>query len=129
MRKLWFLFPCSVLLLIAFSMLACGSSNRLQSIRISPATASSHAQFTATGTYADGSKVVPLDALWSQNSPWVKNQIADKISVDANGMASCLTAAGTFSIQATAPVDPHVPLSQMGPTTLQVYGTAQLTCP
>jgi len=92
MRKIFSLFPCSVLLLIAFSMLACGSSNRLQSIRISPATASSHAQFTATGTYADGSKVVPLDALWSQNSPWVKNQIADEISVDANGMASCLTA-------------------------------------
>jgi hypothetical protein len=130
MRKLWFLFPCSVVLLIAFSMLACGSgsSNQLQSVSVSPATASGQAQFTATGTYSNGSKVAPLTALWSQNSPWSQG-VANEFSLDTNGKASCLALAGTFMIQATAPVDPHEPLSQMGPTTPQVYGTAQLTCP
>ena len=130
MRRLGFLFPCSVVLLIAFFMLACGSgsSNQLQSVSVSPATATGQAQFTATGTYTNGSKVTPLTALWSQNSPW-SQVIAKDFALDANGKASCLTVAGTFTIQATAPVDPHEPLSQMMPTTPQVYGTAQLTCP
>ena len=130
MRKRWFLFPCSVVLLIAFFMPACGSgsSNQLQSVSVSPATATGQAQFTATGTYTNGSKVTPLTALWSQNSPW-SQVIAKGFSLDANGKASCLTLAGTFTVQATAPVDPHEPLSQMVPTTPQVFGTAQLTCP
>jgi hypothetical protein len=101
----------------------------LQSVSISPATASGQVQFAATGTYSDGSKVTPLTALWSDNNPWVQNNIVPKISLDANGMASCPTVAGTYSIWATAPVDPQIPLSQMGAATLEVHGTAQLTCP
>lgn len=128
MRKLWFVLSCYGVLLSAFSMLACGTGNRLQSINISPTEGSSQVQFIATGTYTDGSKVTPLPVLWSQNSPWAESPV-QAISLDANGMASCLTLAGTFTIQATAPVDPHVPLSKLGPTTPQVYGTATFTCP
>lgn len=138
MRKRWFLLPCSLVPLIAFSMLACSSGNQpqslphsiLQSISIDPTTASGQAQFTATGKYADGSKVTPLTALWSDNNPWVQNEIVPKIALDANGGVSCNSApAGTYAVWATAPIDSSVPISQLEPTTLQVHGTAQLTCP
>jgi len=134
MRKVWFLLPCSLLLLIAISIVACGNGNgnrQLQSITVSPASARSQAQFTATGKYTDGSTVSPLTALWSQDNPWIKAQIVPvEIVVDSTtGMASCGSIAGTFTVDATAPVDPHFPVSQMQPTTPQVSGTAQLTCP
>jgi hypothetical protein len=132
MRKLWFLFPGSVVLLIAFSMLACGSggSSQLQSISLSPATASGQAQFTATGTYTNGSKVTPLPALWFPIRAWYNEaNPVQWIDLDAIGKASCNGITGTFSVVATAPVDPHFPLSQMNSTSPQVSGMAQLTCP
>lgn len=133
MRNLRFLFPCSLFLLIAFFVLACGSSNMFQStlksISVTPSTANDQAQFTATGTYADGRKVSPLTALWSEGSPWVSSLIAPPgITVDATGFASC-NRTGTYTVEATAPADPHVPLAQIGPTTPQVSGMAQIICP
>ena len=130
-------FPYILLLVVALSMLGCGSGKsthgQLQSISVAPATADAQnfangqVQFTATGTYTDGSKVSPLTALWSQGSPWIKT--VDGIGLDSQGVASCLGAPGTYPVGATAPVDPHMPLSQMTMTTPQVSGTAQLTCP
>jgi hypothetical protein len=131
MRKVLLFLPRSILLLSIVILLSCGSSNReLQSISVSPAAANGQAQFVATGTYTDGSKVSPLTALWSPGNPWVMSQLVPAaISVDAHGIASCLTRSGTFTIDATAPVNPQIPVSQMGPTTPQVSGTAQITCP
>jgi hypothetical protein len=132
MRNLRFLCCCSVFLLIAFFVLACGSSNvfnsTLKSITVTPATAGEQAQFTATGTYANGRTVSPLSALWTEGNPWVSSLIFPPgITVDATGFASC-NRAGTYTVEATAPADPHVPLSQLGPTTPQVSGMAQLSC-
>jgi len=129
MTKVRFASSCSAVFLIAFSMLACGNGNRLRSITISPATGNGHVQFIATGVYTDGSKVTPLPALWSEHNPWSLISVADEISVDSNGMASCVSVPGTFPVEATAPSDPHFPLSKIGPTTPQVFGSATITCP
>jgi hypothetical protein len=102
-------------------MPACGGGNRIESINISPATGTGHVQFIATGVYTDGSKVTPMPALWSEHNPWSLISVADEISVDSNGMASCFSA--------SAPSDPHFPLAKMGPTTPQVFGSATITCP
>ena len=109
MRKLRFLFLWTVVLLVVCVLAACGTSylpgRQLQSVTISPATAGSQAQFTATTIYIGG-----------QNG------------VDETGKASC-GVTGSFGVFATAPVDPNFPLSQMTPTTPQVFGSAQLNCP
>lgn len=131
MRKFRFVLLCSILLLTAVLMLACGTSNRqLQSIIVSPVAATSQAQFTATGIYTDGSKVTPLAVMWFPGpNPWSMGVAAEPITLDAQGMASCLTFTGTYSVDAFAPVDPSVPISKIGPTIPLVRGEAQLTCP
>ncbi len=131
MRNTGHLLPCVALIVLAISMMDCGSSNRqLQSVTISPNTANSQAQFTATGSYSDGSKVTSLPALWFPLRPWYNaaNPV-QFFTLDATGGASCNGNAGTFNVVATAPTDPGFPLSQMSSTTPQVSGTAQLTCP
>jgi hypothetical protein len=123
----------AVVLLIACVLVACGTSHgpngQLQSVSISPAAANGQAQFTATGSYTDGSKVTPLPALWFTIRPWYNaaNPL-QFFNLDATGKASCNGITGTFSVVATAPVDPRFPFSQMDSTTPQVSGTAHLTC-
>jgi len=134
MRKLRFLFLWTVVLLVVCVLAACGTSylpgRQLQSVTISPATAGSQAQFTATGFYSDGSKVTPLPARWFPSKPWYVPPMnpLNWGSVDETGKASC-GVTGSFGVFATAPVDPNFPLSQMTPTTPQVFGSAQLNCP
>ena len=134
MRATHVLIPWTAILLVACLLVACGTTHmpngELQSISISPSTARSQAQFTAKGSFSDGTRVSPLPALWSPGNPWVQpmSEIVT-ITVDANGKAACASIAGTFTIEATAPVDPHFALSQMGPMTPQISGMAQLTCP
>jgi len=120
--------PCFVLFLAALSLLACGSSSQLQTVTITPATGSTSVKFVATGTYTDSHKVTPLTALWTQNGPWVLSPV-NALSIGADGTVSCLSVAGTFTIVATAPIDPHVPISQLQQGTPQVSGSAQITCP
>jgi hypothetical protein len=36
---------------------------------------------------------------------------------------------GMITVQATAPMDPNMPLSQMSMSSMNVTGMAQLTCP
>jgi hypothetical protein len=133
-RKLGPLLPCSTLVLIALSTLACGSGNRqLQSMSISPASASGQVQFTAVGTSSGASHTSAVSALWWTNPPWTYPPTPNVvfITVSSSGLAQCNSSAptGTYMIWAVAPVDPHVPLSQMSMTTPQVVATAQLTCP
>ena len=130
MRKLRLL-SSLVLLFLFVPVLSCASNHgQLKSITISPATATGQSQVIASGSYSDGTSVSPLPVLWSEGNPWVKNEVAPEgISVSASGMASCNPVVGTFTVEATAPVDPHIPVSQMDMMTRQVHGTAQLTCP
>jgi len=131
MYKLGLLLLGSLLLLSTISVLCCGSGHgELKGITVSPPTAAGQAQFTATGVYSDGTKVSQLPVLWSQGNPWVMSDLATEgIVVSSSGMASCEPVVGTFMVQATAPVDPHIPVSQMVLTTQQVHGTARLSCP
>jgi hypothetical protein len=133
------LLSCIAVPLIALFLLSCGSGNHgpLQSITISPATADAQnfangqVKFTATGTYTDGTKASPLPVLWwGPDPPWY-NPPPGPISafVDSNGVAACFTFIGSYTVSATAPVDPHFPLSKMTAAASQVVGTAQLSCP
>lgn len=124
------------LLLIAASLfVACGNRNQLQSMTITPAQADAQnypngqVQFTAAGTYANGNQVKPLTSLWTPGVPWSEVAWPGLTLTDA-GLASCGTAKpGTYTIVATAPLDPGVPISQLSMTTPQLNGTTQLTCP
>lgn len=134
MPKLYLSFIALLLMVAAASVLGCGSSRRLKSITITPASADAQnfpggqVQFTASGTYSDGSKVNPLSVVWSGGQPWSKMPWI--IQLNSDGLASCGNAqSGTYSVFATAPLDVNVPLSQMNMSTPQLSTTAQLTCP
>ncbi len=116
------------------ALVSCGSSNTLQSISISPASADAQnspngqVQFAATGTYANGSHVKPLTVEWSPGDPSTAHPWTTP--VDSNGVASCGAApAGTYPIWALAPADLNTPVSAMKQGTALVTGTAQLICP
>ena len=77
MCKLRFVLSCGPLLLVVVSILSCGANHgQLKSISIGPAAAFGQVQFTATGTYSDGSKVSSLPVLWSAGNPWVSSDVA-----------------------------------------------------
>ena len=119
-----------ILLLMAAGMLACGlNSNRLKSLTVSPSMGLGNTQFTATGIRINGERVSPVSAIWWNIQPWTNLPITPPgFNIDSNGNAACLKA-GTFLVYATAPVNSHVPLSQMTSTTAQVVGSAQIICP
>src|SRR5258706_10283039 len=105
------LLPCVPLVLIALVMPACSGNRQLQSITVAPASADAmnsngEVQFTATGTYSDGSKVSPLTALWTINNPWVLTPVPVGVGVDSAGLGQCTGYVGAVTIFATAPADP-----------------------
>jgi len=123
---------CVPLVLFALAMLGCGGSNRqLQSLSISPASGATQVQFTAIGTFRDSGKTAPVSALWWTTQPWTYPPTPFIVTVSSAGFAQCqaFAPAGTYTILAVAPVDPNMPLSQMGMSTKQVSATAQITCP
>ena len=134
MRKLSVSLAALLLVGTATSVVACGNTRRLKSITINPASADARdfpngqIQFTASGTYTDGSKVNPLGVVWSGGQPWTLMPWI--IQLDSNGLASCGNAQpGTYTVFATAPLDPTFPLSKMNMSTPQLTTTAQVTCP
>ncbi len=140
---------CIVLLsFAAWIALACGSSRKLLSITVSPASADAQGYrngevpFVATGHYNSSPvTVTPLQANWgaalfqSENGTMVPTNGA--VSVDANGVAKCGTSAsGTYSIAASVqlpysgPALPcPSPVYSNEAACPNVVGTAQLTCP
>ena len=125
------------------------STRQLQSVMVTPAAADAmnspggRVQFTATGSFNMAPMTVsPLTVVWSVGGsssatppmqpmqPMAAGQSAQTgPSIDANGVAQCNGFTGSVIIQASAPVNPGTPLSQMGMTTANVMGQAQLTCP
>ena len=141
MGKLRFFVPL-VVLLLAVLMLSCGMTNPanglLKSITVTPATADAknfpngQVQFTATATYIGKAPVTPATALWTPGIPWALDpqNAWPALSMSSQGLVSCGTAPpATYTIFATAPVDPHIQISQMTMNTPQLFATAQLTCP
>ena len=134
----WFVF-----VLIAAGMMACGSNSGLRTLTISPSTADAQdfangqVQFTANGTYAGSSQTAPVNVMWWNSEPWKALPSSAPTPppgffISTDGLAACSTSgplSGTFTVWATAPVDPMVPASQMTAKTKQLTATAQLTCP
>jgi hypothetical protein len=117
------------------AMSGCGNS-KLASVSLSPMVADAQnfpggqVQYTATGTYSNSSKVVPLsNVTWCVGSPtgMCNGNIAAAASVDGSGLAHCNnTVAGTVTILAGTGGSGVMP---DGGHQLTVFGTAQLTCP
>jgi hypothetical protein len=111
---------------------------QLQSITLTPANAiaqnltNKQVQFTATESFNFPPSAANAPVLWSIGNPFSMDPTQPTpagVSVNANGLASCITFSGTVTIEATAPQDPNMPLSQMTMTTKNISGMAQLTCP
>jgi hypothetical protein len=120
--------------IICFVLAGCGSSPRqLQSISITPATATAQAgangqiQFVAAGHYNRApTSVSPLAVLWVIYPP--KGNTGAIIT--QAGVAQCTAgAASSFSVLAYAPADPSIPISELTKAKKVVLGTGQLTCP
>ncbi len=88
-----------------------GTTNHgmLQSITVAPASQSSSAQFVATGTYADGTKVKPLDVNWFI---WIQPSLdptGDYALPRAPFAWQCGGSSGSFLVTAFAPQNPTAP--------------------
>jgi hypothetical protein len=120
----------TLLLAIVTILLACGDTRSLQSVSVSPAAATSQAQFNATGAFNHS----PISANITATTNWCigsANGVCDgNINQGATvnaGSAQCLTGfTGTVTVLA----------GQAGPmgnpdggNQLKPFGTAQLTCP
>jgi len=138
----------TILCLAAGLALACGSSHKIESVTIDPASADAQdypdgkVPFVATGHYNSSPKsVTPLQADWGvqvysfTNGTMVK--LDGSISIDSNGYAQCgASASGTYTIAASVALPhsgppPPCPLSLYNNVAAcpSVIGTAQLTCP
>ena len=109
-------------------------SRQLQSIAVTPTAATAQStsrqvQFTAMGSFNMAPMSGMVQVLWSIGNPFSAMPVPAGITINQNGLASCSTFSGTVTIQATAPMDPGMPLMQMGMMTSNASGMAQLTCP
>lgn len=140
----------SVNLLILLAIAGCGgtsmmnSARQLQSLMVTPSAADAQnfpgakVQFMATGTFSMAPMTVTsTPVLWSVGSPSFMSPtpmpmsmaLSTGPSVDANGVAQCNGFTGIATIEATAPADPNMPISQMSAMMRTVSGMAHLTCP
>jgi hypothetical protein len=118
----------------------------MQSLTVSPSSADAQnspggkVQFTATATFNMAPTAVQSPpVVWSIGRPFptpppmmgmtAKAAMSPSASVDSNGAAQCNGFTGIATIQATAPADPGMPISQMSAMMGTITGTAQLTCP
>lgn len=110
------------------------SARQMQSITVSPASAdprnsSGMVQFTAMGNFNMDPMMAATPVRWSVGNPFSAQPVPAGVSVDMNGLAQCTGFTGMVMIEATAPMDPNMPLSKMTMSTMNVTGMAQLTCP
>lgn len=112
--------------------------SQLQSITVTPQNAmaqnftNKQVQFTANESFNLPPAAGNTPVLWSIGNPFSMDPTQPTpagVSVNANGLATCTTFSGTVTIEATAPQDPNISLSQMSMMTQNVSGIAQLTCP
>ncbi len=137
-------------ILVLTLLTGCGGSmmngpmtRQLTAITVSPNNAvvqngtSKQVQFTAMGTYSMAPMTGTPQVMWSiapgMMGPGMMGMATTTapagVTISASGMAQCTTFTGTVMVSATAPMDPMMPMSQMGPMTMSVTGSALLTCP
>jgi hypothetical protein len=111
------------------------SNRQLQSITVTPASADAMSftagmvHFTAMGTYNMAPMTGNPPVLWSLGNPFSAQPVPAGVSIDASGVARCTGFVGMVTVEATSPMDPNMPVSQMNMNTMNVAGMAQLTCP
>ena len=110
------------------------STRQMQSITVTPMTADPMAsggmvQFTAIGNFNMAPMSANLPVRWSLGSPFSTQPAPMGVSISASGLAQCSGFMGMITVEATAPMDPNMPLSQMSMNSMNVTGMAQLTCP
>jgi hypothetical protein len=141
--------------LLFFFITGCGgttamtSTRVMQSLMVSPAAvdaqnfANGQVQFTATATFNMAPMtVMSPPVLWSVGNPSFMSAAPTPTSnmsmavapppgpsISANGLAQCNGFTGLVTIEATAPADPNMPISQMSQMTRNVTGMAKLSCP
>ena len=116
------------------NMMMSATSRQLQAITVTPAAASAQStsrqvQFTVMGSFNMAPMSAVPQVLWSIGNPFSTMPTPAGVTINQNGLASCSTFSGMVTVQATAPMDPSMPLMQMGMMTSNVAGMAQLTCP
>jgi hypothetical protein len=116
------------------SMMTMNSTRQMQSITVSPMTAdpmgsSGMVQFSAMGNFNMAPMSANIPVRWSLGSPFSTQPAPMGVSISANGLAQCSGFMGMITVEATAPKDPSMPLSQMSMNSMNVTGMAQLTCP
>jgi hypothetical protein len=124
----------AVIAVVVLAGLGCGS--HLSSVNLTPDVADAQSfpngqvQFTATGTYSDSSKPVPVTNLtWcvGTTNGDCHGNVVSLASVSSSGVAQCLPgASGTATI--LAGTAGHGGMPDRG-FPLRVFGSAQLTCP
>jgi hypothetical protein len=62
-------------------------------------------------------------------NPFSTQPVPAGVSINQNGLAQCSGFIGMITVEATAPMDPNMPLSQMSMNSMNASGMAQLTCP
>lgn len=116
------------------SMMMVNTTREMQSITVTPMTADPMAsggmvQFMAMGNFNMAPMSASVPVRWSLGSPFSTQPAPMGVSISANGLAQCSGFMGMITVEATAPMDPNMPLSQMSMTSRNVTGMAQLTCP
>jgi hypothetical protein len=127
---------------IAFLLtLSCGgnsmmmsSTRQMQSITVSPMAAdpmssNGMVQFSAMGNFNMSPMTANVPVRWSLGNPFSTQPVPAGVSISPTGLAQCSGFMGTITVEATAPMDPNMPLSQMSMNSMNVSGMAQLTCP
>jgi hypothetical protein len=127
---------------IAFLLtLSCGgnsmmmsSTRQMQSITVSPMAAdpmssNGMVQFSAMGNFNMAPMSANVPVRWSLGNPFSTQPVPAGVSISPTGLAQCSGFMGTITVEATAPMDPNMPLSQMSMNSMNVSGMAQLTCP
>lgn len=110
------------------------STRQMQSITVTPAAAapmssSGMVQFSAMGNFNMAPMSANVPVRWSLGNPFSTQPTPMGVSINANGLAQCSGFMGMITVQATAPMNPNMPLSQMSMNSMNVTGMAQLTCP
>lgn len=123
----------SLTLFALVATLGCGN-HKLVSVSVTPAIAvvtkaGGQVQFSATGTYNDSSKPVPLmqGIVWcvGSSSGVCNGNITAPATISGNGLAQCVSPGRVAVLAGTGTSSMTPDVGQQ----LQVFGTAQLVCP
>ena len=147
-RSATFLLLALVLLLVVSagcggSSMTMGGTRQMQTLMVSPSSAdaqkfaNNQVQFMATATFNMAPMSIMSPAVhWSIGNPFatpmpmgMSTMANMAASIDGNAVARCNGFVGIVTIEATAPADPSMGISQMNAMTRNVSGMAQLICP